>query len=219
MSSLENAWCRAVNHVGLSAAAVAMMQSLGCAPAGAICAASEYAGPGRKFHWSGPSGRKPMLVAMIVGCSAVTRRFCPTASQTGVPQLSPQLSPRPLAGCSDTLLVRTALVVAAPVRMAAPEWVDEPAPGAATARTAVVTTSGSRSATLLIMSSSEHRHPAGARRPMFCYAPRVDMLQRFGWRSVLSMRSMPPQTHSPRHSAHRAARDVRAHRSWSPGYS
>ena len=56
MSSFEKAWCSADSHVGLSPPAVPMMHSLGCRPAPAILAANEYAGPGRRFHMSGPSG-------------------------------------------------------------------------------------------------------------------------------------------------------------------
>src|SRR5580704_8456213 len=49
-----------------------MMQTRGAEWACASSAASRYDGPGRTLNASGPSGRKPMLVAMIVGCDALT---------------------------------------------------------------------------------------------------------------------------------------------------
>src|ERR1700733_7357083 len=78
MSSFEKAWCMADSHMGLSPTAVPMMHRRGWSPARANRAAREYAGPGRRFHGSAPSGWKPMLVATMVGWGAGTPRVCLT---------------------------------------------------------------------------------------------------------------------------------------------
>ena len=63
----------AASHSDASPTAVLTRQTRGLSPARASLAAWAYEGPSRKSIGPCPAGQNPMLVATMVGVSAVTR--------------------------------------------------------------------------------------------------------------------------------------------------